>query len=410
MIKKIGHYLWPLVTVLLVILYYKLNWGSFSNGVVKVDHQSEFLYDFIYHYYPMGKKIFEFEQLSPGYYYTSFFAILISPICILNLPLAVHVWAGFQLILVLLYAIIAKALINISYRTYVLYALLLTISYPILNNLKWGQVSILLTVLMLASFFFARKDKNLVGGLLLAMAVAIKYYPIILIVYFISKRKYSFCISFSVSVVLFYFLMPAIILGFADWFKFESTSIQALSNNAGLRQDINSQYFLHVTLRLIDAYSTNSLSSLHAKIIEWVGYIIAGLCFMMMWIFKSNEVTDRYCISIIPIFLAIPFLVKSSWPHYFVYLPFCQLITLNYLINSLKELKKIGMTGVLITIIFILFSSVFVFDFFGHWSFFNKNGMLFFANLLLVIVMLLILTKNNMQLFLKKKQNGMIFK
>jgi hypothetical protein len=189
--------------------------------------------------------------------------------------------------------------------------------------------------------------------------------------------------------------LPTAFLGFSDWFKFESASIQALSNNEGLRKDINSQYFLHVVLRWAEGLDLSAPINLHIKLIQWLGYLIAGLCFVMMWIFQSIKETDRYYLSIVSIFLAIPFLVQSSWPHYFVYLPFCQLAIFYYLVNKSKEFTKTEVLARLFTFLSMLCSSIFIFDIFGHWSLFNKNGILFLSNFLLVISLLLIIMKNN---------------
>jgi uncharacterized membrane protein len=406
-VSKIKNYSWSIIAIVFIVLYYKYSWGSFNNGILKIDHQSEFLYDFVHHYYPMGKTIFGFEQIAPGYYYTSFFAILIAPVCDFDLKSAIIIWSIVQIIFVLLLFLVAKLLIKPTYIYSVLYLLLLIISYPILNNLKWGQVSVLLTILILLSFLSARRGSNIIAGILLALAVAIKYYPIIFIIYFVFNRKYKVCISFALTFILFYFLLPVAFLGFSDWFKFESASIQALSNNEGLRQDINSQYFLHVVLRWAESFGINTIINLNIMIIQLLGYLIAGLCFVMMWIFQSNKEADRYCLSMVSIFLAIPFLVQSSWPHYFVYLPFCQLAIFYYLVNKLKELKKIGAIASLFTFLSMLCSSVFVFDIFGHWSLFNKNGILFLSNFLLLISLLLIIIKNNKKFI---RANWMVLK
>jgi hypothetical protein len=205
MIYKIKNYSWSIVAILFIIFYYKYSWGTFNDAILKIDHQNEFLYDFIHHYYPMGKAIFGFDHITPGYYYTSFFAILIAPICNLDLQSAIIVWTILQIIILLLLFVVGFLLIKPTYSYGFLYFLLLIISYPIINNLKWGQVSVLLTILILLSVLCVRSGSNITAGIFLALAVAIKYYPIVFLIYFICKRKYKF--FFILHWLLSYFIL-----------------------------------------------------------------------------------------------------------------------------------------------------------------------------------------------------------
>lgn len=377
--------------IMALFFYYKVNWISFSNAIVKVDHQSQFLYDFVHHYYPMGKTIFEFKQLAPGYYYTSFFAILIAPICKLEIQDAIFVWSIMQIGWFVLLFYIGKYLIQFPYQFSVLYIFILLTSYPILNNFKWGQVSILLTVLILLSFAAAQKGKDLTSSSLLALAVAIKYYPIIFLLYFVFQKKYKLCVAFFICLIFFYFLIPVIFIGYENWFKFESESIRALSNNKGPELDPNSQYFFHVVSRWIEGLEVKRLFALHTKMVSIIGYAIAGICFLMAYVFQRNKKKNQQFISIVPIFLSIPFLVKSSWPHYFVYLPFCQIAVIYYFFINATASKIIRIPQYFFVIISVLSSGIFVFDLWGHWSFFNKYGMLFLSNLSLLVALIFLI-------------------
>ena len=156
--EKVKKYSWIIIAFIFIFLYYKTNWISIENSIIKIDHQKELFYDFVHHYYPMGKSIFVFDTITPGYYYTSFFAILIAPICSFAITHSILIWGVLQCILLIIFYSLGSYLLfkkfnqnndnnyallcsNNSYlykkiSLSALYIIILITSYPILNNLK----------------------------------------------------------------------------------------------------------------------------------------------------------------------------------------------------------------------------------------------------------------------------------
>lgn len=366
--------------------YYWIEWRTFANFVEAIDHSTQFMLDFAGHYYPMGRRILQIPIPVFGYYYTSFFALLLVPVCVLSLPFAMVVWGVIQFAgLAALVIIPARGLLKMRPSGMVLYAGLCVTSYPVLHNIKWGQVSILLTVCVIAAFLAHNKNKKILAGVLLAFAAAIKFYPALFIVYFILKRDVRTCVAFVLAALVFYFAFPATVLGFANWLEFEKAVSIAIGSAEWVSHDVNSQYFAHVGLRWFAAIFERDAGSSFDLALTIAGYGIALSCIAMVWFLQRRELCEKHRLPMVVIFLAMPFVVKTSWPHYFVYLPLCQAAVFSYHASCFRDSGPCGKALSALPVFSMLFSSVFLFNLFPGWSTYNSYGMLFLSNLLLLV-------------------------
>jgi len=76
------------------------------------------------------------------------------------------------------------------------------------NTYTLGQPAILLLALLLACFALIRTGRPFAGGVLLAVAVAIKAYPLIAAGYFFYHRKWKAMAGLLVGLVVLFFLLP----------------------------------------------------------------------------------------------------------------------------------------------------------------------------------------------------------
>ncbi|HSB97656.1 MAG TPA: hypothetical protein VLC91_14455, partial [Spongiibacteraceae bacterium] len=88
-------------------------------------------------------------------------------------------------------------------------------------------------------------------------------------------------------------------------------------------------------------------------------------------------------LSFLLLFLSLPLLLATSWPHYFVYLPFAE----TYLLISLVSIKQrwLALFALSLTICSIAFSSVFFFALFPNWLSYSAKGFLLLGNLVLTL-------------------------
>lgn len=380
---------WRLLLVVMLLAisgYYWFEWRTFSDFVVSMDFNDLFMQDFVRHYYPMSRQILQVPTPVSGYYYTSFFALLLVPIGALTLPSAMVVWGAIQFTCMAALCIIpARGILGLRPLGMVLYAGLCTTSYPILNNIKWGQVSILITVCVVAAFFSYKRNKRVLAGILLAFAAAIKFYPAFFIVYFMLKRDARACVAFVLAALAFYLVFPATMLGFSNWLEFEKAISTAISNSEWVSRAVDSQYIVHVALRWFVIVSGQNAGDAIAQILTVVGYGIALSCFAMVWFLQRRELCEKHGLPMVVIFLSLPFVIRTSWPHYFVYLPLCQIAVFSYYAASLSNSGLWGKALIALPVLSMVFSSIFLFNLFPNWNIYNSYGMLFLANLLLLV-------------------------
>ena len=386
---------WQLLLVGLFLAisgYYWMEWRTFTNFVSAIDHSSQFMDDFVSYYYPMSKKIIQETTPVFGYYYTSFFALLLVPIGLMPMSLAMVTWGVIQFTCVVTLCIVpARSLLKLPPSKIVLYAGLCATSFPVLHSIKWGQMSVPLTVCTIVAFVLYNKNNRVIAGVLLAFAAAIKFYPALFIIYFILKRDVCTCLVFVFAAFIFYFAFPATLLGVAAWLDFEKAASAGFRSAEWLSNDVNSQYFAHVGLRWITNIFERNAGDTLAQVLTIAGYVVAASCIAMVWFLQQRESCEKFGLSMVAIFLSIPFIIKTSWPHYFAYLPLCQVAVFSYFISRFRvsDLREKALNA--LPVLSMLCSSIFLFNIFPDWRMYNSYGMLFISNFLLLIALYAIL-------------------
>jgi hypothetical protein len=71
-----------------------------------------------------------------------------------------------------------------------------------------GQPSLVLLALMLGAFLSLRRDREILAGALVALAVAIKAFPLLAIFYFVYRRYWTAAVSLAIALVILLFLLP----------------------------------------------------------------------------------------------------------------------------------------------------------------------------------------------------------
>ena len=89
----------------------------------------------------------------------------------------------------------------------------LVISVYAWSNFHLGQPSLILLALMLGAFVALQQDRGVLAGALIALAAAIKAFPIVAIVYLVYRRYWLATASFVGSIVFLFLLLPLPIRG-----------------------------------------------------------------------------------------------------------------------------------------------------------------------------------------------------
>ena len=90
----------------------------------------------------------------------------------------------------------------------------LVISVYAWSNFHIGQPSLILLALMLGAFVALQEKRGVLAGALIAVAAAIKAFPVIAIVYLVYRRFWLAAVSLVASIVLLFIVLPIPVRGF----------------------------------------------------------------------------------------------------------------------------------------------------------------------------------------------------
>ncbi len=305
--------------------YYAYEWRSFANFVIETDHCKLAFCDFVNHYYPQAQQIFLSRQPVVGFFYSAMFAWLLAPLGYLPLDTAVSVWGALQaavtsLMVIPLSWLFLRGAEHFWWRLG--YFSLCLLSIPLFHNFKWGQVSVLLTLCAIAAAFLPRgRWTSVLSGFLMAFAAAIKFYPAVFFLFYLFRKQWL-ALSSAIAFVVLLLAFPIWPMGYDRWQYFQTAELVPLSK-IELNEDPNAQYLIRVLIAdFPSAFPRSSIPSL-----KLAGRALAALNLLLAFgvgLLGIPEDSKRRLIMCL-LFLMLPFVLTTSWTHYLVYLPFCQI-------------------------------------------------------------------------------------
>lgn len=391
-----GSYRWHALTaavVLAAVAYYRLRWPTFEALVGAFDYMP-FLQDFVGHYHPMGSQILRDPTPVPGYLYPSFFAVLLAPVGALDQAQAVVVWTVLQLVLVaVLCRVSALGGARPTPPGIAAVTALVVTSTPVLHNLKWGQVSILITVCLVGALAAHRRDRAGRSGTLLAFATAIKLYPGLFALLFVLRREWRAFAAFAMAALAFYVVVPMLVLGLDGWWNFEK-AIAAGARHLDVAGNISSQSAANVVARWSFLATGRTIEPGLLAILRDVSRTVGIACLLLALPLRRRDPDGGRVLPLVAVLLSLPFLLETSWPHYFVHLPFCQVAVLAHARTLASghpdpRTRRTAHWLAGLSLASIALASVFCLDLSGHWSNYHGYGVLFVANLLLLVALAL---------------------
>jgi hypothetical protein len=134
------------------------------------------------------------------YLYLPLFSLIIIPLALLPLAKASAIWYWLNILFILLLLCILTNAVSSKKIEKLPIAILLFLltSRLILDNLLWGQVNILVTLLISFWFLAEQKSYKWLGNIALAIAISIKITPILLAFYIFLKGRFQELIRLSI--------------------------------------------------------------------------------------------------------------------------------------------------------------------------------------------------------------------
>lgn len=171
----------------------------------------------------------------PGNFYPIFSSLFITPFLLFGLKGAAGLW--FFLNLGALWACIVLSLYIVTRKTknlklsFYLLPLLIALR-PVESNFTNGQINLIILLLTLSGLALFKKQKDILSGIVLACAVAVKLTPLIFLPYFLYKRAFRAAAGMGIGLVIFLGLIP-----FAVWGP--EKTLDLMKQNIGLLRSMS---------------------------------------------------------------------------------------------------------------------------------------------------------------------------
>lgn len=370
------------------LAFHFLTWKSVQSFVTSLDHCDRLFADFVLYFRPAGAEILTTGRPAAFFFYPPFAALAVSPWGRGSAEASLISWGVFQSLSIVLLALLPGLWIirraGAPRASLVSLALLLT-SLPLAHNFAWGQVSVPLVLLMIWAFIEYDAGRRVLPAALLALAVSFKIYPILVVPYFVLRKDKRFLAWFLGLGLAFSVAFPLGIMGPERAIHYTRTVMAGMSKMDWTQHPpsfMDSQYVLFVMNRLFHPDHVWSRTAPHLiQAVSLAGAI--GLLFLLFRLLRRRKEHEPIWALTLSL-LATPFILRTSWPHYFAFLPFVQVFVGIHLFRGREQGRVIKAAGVALLSASVLFSSLFFFRLFPHWSRYASAGYLFFANLFLL--------------------------
>lgn len=243
------------------------------------------------------------------------------PLAFLLLPIPTYqaawwCWATFSIIcwllaLVLLLRELLEGIrlkVSVVWRPVLLAAL---INFPpVLAHLFWGQLQLLLLLMLVGSWLFLRRERDVAAGGLLGLAIAFKIFPALLIVPLLVQRRWR-CVAMAVFTAALVLLLSFAAVGWDQGWFYLTRVLPDVNRALGQYSPGNNSITSTIRNAIGDGWLANDLSlAIRAAI---VGAGVFGA-----WRLRTDAA--RACALGVTMLLLVPPVI---WEHYFVlaYLP-----------------------------------------------------------------------------------------
>jgi hypothetical protein len=166
-----------------------------------------------------GTDIYEVRNVRGwAYVYPPPFAVLMAPFAIMSVFWGALVWYLVSISLTAWAVLMCVRMVQDEKRLVgdpLVLAIVPVILVLVLlmSGLMRGQASVPLMWLVVAAFYFHRKKRDLLAGTCLAGAVLVKVFPVVLLAYFVWRRRWRFLIGSVVAITLGSLVLPAGVFG-----------------------------------------------------------------------------------------------------------------------------------------------------------------------------------------------------
>jgi hypothetical protein len=221
---------------------------------------------------------------------------------------------------------------------------------PIMGDLTHGNVNLFILFLVMGTLYAFRRRRDFAAGVVLALAIACKVTPALLVPYFLWKRAWKTLAGCAVGLVLFFWLVPGTLLGMEENARYLHSWVQHMILpyvvGGEVTSDHNNQSLPGLAHRMLthqpsfSTYVDQKYTPVEYRNVldlppAWVGLLVkgcmAGFALLVIWVCRTTTVTRRnwrLAAEYSLILLGMLLFSERTWKHHCVtlLLPFTVLV------------------------------------------------------------------------------------
>ncbi len=368
-----------LVGTLAAIAYCAARFRTAEGFVRNVDRAVRLSFDFLHYYYASAEALLAGLNPVPGYLYSPVLAIFLMPWTLLGPEPAILLWTVLQALPLWFLILRCAALGPSTAAGGFLAALLVLLSTATLHSLKWGQVGLIVGVVVLESVIALARRRERAAALLLGSAIALKFYPAILWPLALALKRWRAAAGAIVVAFALLWIPSLLVLGSRRTLRFYSRIARAISDVSLVAvNDGNSQAVVAWLRRQFHVGSASEVAIVGAVLVLLTLILVRLGADESPSSFQGTEV-ERGILAGLSLNGLVPFFVVTCWPLYFCTLPALTLLTVERWRRRPSSKSRslalgiLGLSGLLQT-----FPAV---DLAGGWDGYVDQGLLLEANL-----------------------------
>lgn len=244
--------------------------------------------------------------------------VIFFPFLFVSLPVAASIWNTISLFAIAasscLLLLFIKKPIRIAFLFLFLSCVLVT--EPVRETLLFGQNNGVILFLLLLSFLFSRKNTakhHMTSGIFLGVAIALKLFPLLLLLYFLNKKQWQTSLVALITFFLFLFMGTLGNLGYIKEYMLYVFAIIGTHSFSLSDQSFSSLFlFIFPALRAFQVSATVAVYSC---------FVI--FCFFLRKKLQNNTFSDFFFFSSI-LGSTILVITPMAWVHHLIFLlPLC---------------------------------------------------------------------------------------
>lgn len=305
---------------------------AFFTGATILNHDPSQLYNFTSQQITQGKLLSNSKLVFLAFINPPFTALLFVPFLKLGLINAYDVWLMINSLLLSLFFYFSYQQIKpIKWYWALLFVLCILTFVPIPTSLLLGQLSILLSLIMLLSWIFLKNGYEFRSGLMLSLLL-IKPQLLLLPFLFVLIQKRKKLLYGMICGLIFLFSISYFLVGWNGIITYASTLNAAFYGNTSYGIDLMSEHTIQTALLIL--FQTHSLNSIRIPWVLTIICIILPTLFIWSKKFSSTSMPTSLQFAL----LIITVLLTSPHTHFYD----LSLLTVAavILLSEIKKLKQ----------------------------------------------------------------------